>query len=154
MAILAGATMTMTGGTITGNEVDTAGGGVYLDEGGTLELGGPAAINGNTVSSADNNLYLPTQELPGRRLRQLRGRIGVTHGEADYNVIVGTPSGYTITRADEDAYTYDGDYYDIRLKDGNLVLYWHTVGWTSKGTGSTALIQTMRPRRERTLIRH
>ena len=47
VAILAGATMTMTGGTITGNEVDTAGGGVYLAEGGTLELGGPAAINGN-----------------------------------------------------------------------------------------------------------
>ena len=135
VAILAGATMTMTGGTITGNEVDTAGGGVYLDEGGTLELGGPAAINGNTVSSADNNLYLPTTGATWAQIEAATGEIGVTHGEADYNVIVGTPSGYTITRADEDAYTYDGDYYDIRLKDGNLVLYWHTVGVDIEGDG-------------------
>lgn len=110
VAILAGATMTMTGGTITGNEVDTAGGGVYLAEGGTLELGGPAAINGNTVSSADNNLYLPTTGATWAQIEAATGEIGVTHGEADYNVIVGTPSGYTITRADEDAYTYDGGY--------------------------------------------
>ena len=135
VAILAGATMTMTGGTITGNEVDTAGGGVYLAEGGTLELGGPAAINGNTVSSADNNLYLPTTGATSAQIEAATGEIGVTHGEADYNVIVGTPSGYTITRADEDAYTYDGDYYDIRLKDGNLVLYWHTVGVDIEGDG-------------------
>lgn len=135
VAILAGATMTMTGGTITGNEVDTAGGGVYLAEGGTLELGGPAAINGNTVSSADNNLYLPTTGATWAQIEAATGEIGVTHGEADYNVIVGTPSGYTINRADEDAYTYDGDYYDIRLKDGNLVLYWHTVGVDIEGDG-------------------
>ena len=135
VAILAGATMTMTGGTITGNEVDTAGGGVYLAEGGTLELGGPAAINGNTVSSADNNLYLPTTGATWAQIEAATGEIGVTHGEADYNVIVGTPSGYTITRADEDAYTYDGGYYDIRLKDGNLVLYWHTVGVDIEGDG-------------------
>ena len=78
LAILAGATMTMTGGTITGNEVDTAGGGVYLAEGGTLELGGPAAINGNTVSSADNNLYLPTTGATWAQIEAATGEIGVT----------------------------------------------------------------------------
>lgn len=135
VAVMAGATFTMTGGDIGGNTVDTSGGGVYLAPGGILELSGPATITGNTAAGADNNLYLPTTGATFEQTAPATGTVGVTHGEADYNVIVGIPSGYTIAATDEAAYTYDTGAYDIRLKNGNLVLYYWTVGVEINGSG-------------------
>lgn len=131
VAVLGGA-FRMTGGTIGGNKVDTAGGGVYLGPGGVLELGGAASITGNTVAGITNNLYLPTINTTFEQVEAATGTIGVTHGAAAYDLIIGTPG--TIIAADEAAYSYDTGAYDIRLKNGNLVLYKWTVGVTINGT--------------------
>ena len=54
-------TLTMNGGSITGNTTNGDGGGVYFG-GDTFRISGNLDISGNKKSSADNNVYLPTNK--------------------------------------------------------------------------------------------
>lgn len=121
-------TFVLTSGKIKDNTVDTAGGGVYLQPGATMEVSGNIEISGNQANGVENNLYLPENGVQLMVSGTVSGNIGLTHAEADYGVIIGAANGYDIQTLDENSFTYDGGAFDIRLKDGHLVLYWYTVG--------------------------
>lgn len=135
VAVLDGAVLHMTGGEIRDNQVDSAGGGVYLAPGGILALGGGATITENKADNVESNLYLPTTDAAFSQVAAATGSIGVSHGEADYGVVVGVPDGYGISSSDETAYHYDGGDYDIRLRGGNLILDHWTVRVEINGEG-------------------
>lgn len=138
VAVLAGGSMYMTGGTISANTVDTAAGGLFIDPSATVRLSGNLTIQSNTAAGKNNNLYLPNKNSFGV-LGAITGDVGITCGNATYEDIVGMPAiDYTIAQTDEIPFTYDGGTYDIRLKNGNLVLYWWMVDVDFSGGGITS----------------
>lgn len=127
VAVDANSTFAMRGGSIQDNSVDTVGGGIYLTPGATLDLHGDLTVQGNHAGEDTSNLHLPENAafvLSGA----VSGRVGVTCAAPDYDVVIGSASGYAIQASDEDAFAYDDGSYDIRLKHGDMVLYHFTVG--------------------------
>ena len=120
-------TFTMLGGSIEGNSVDTAGGGIYPIPGAAVLLGGNLTVQDNQAAGEDNNLYLP-EDVTFGLTKSISGQVGVTCETPDYGVTVGVASDYILQVSDEDAVVYDSGEYDIRLKHGDLVLYYFTVG--------------------------
>lgn len=127
VAVGSGSMFKMYGGSIQANSVDTNGGGIYLAPGGAMSLSGDVDITRNEAGGVEDNLFLANAETHFSLRGPVTGSVGVTCGEATYGVVVGTPNDYSIQAGDEAAFTYDGDEYDIRLQDGNLVLFWFTV---------------------------
>ena len=137
VAVDASSVFAMEGGSIEDNSVDTAGGGIYVTPGAVVRLRGDLSVSGNLTDGQSNNLYLP-ENTTVQLIGAVSDQIGITSEAADYNVPLGVGDGYTIQVSDEDAFVYDGGEYDIRLKNGDLVLYWYTVGVNSSLNGVTS----------------
>lgn len=134
VAVDADSTFIFSGGSIQGNQVDTAGGGVYLAPGGSALLSGSLIVEGNSAGGEASNLFLP-DEAAFSMTGTVNGKVGVTCETPDYSLTVGTPQGYDIQPLDEGAFSYDDGQFDIRLKGGDLVLYWFTVPVTLRLDG-------------------
>ena len=78
-AIFNAGTLTVTGAYIDGNEAETAGGGIYLDQNVTFD--GDIKVTNNKVNDADNNVYIVSDEKIniGNDL-SADSSIGVTYG--------------------------------------------------------------------------
>lgn len=126
VAVDASSNFTMRGGSIRKNRVDTHGGGVYVHPGAQVALGGNITVHGNLAGEAEDNLFLPLDATIGLS-GTVSGQVGVTCEGPDYHRVVAVPEDYAIRTLDEGAFHTDDGAYDIRLKDGNLVLYWFTV---------------------------
>lgn len=147
VAVLAGSTFLLHGGAIQGNSVDTNGGGIYLEPGGAAWLRGTLEVSGNEAGGVEDNIFLPDVETQFELTGAVQGNVGVTCGQAAYGEVVGIPNDYSIKASDEDAFHYDSGAYDVRLQNGELVLYWFTVsveidveGATSDNTAGAAPI--------------
>lgn len=138
VSVDSGAWFKMYGGIIRGNSVDTNGGGVYLAPGGRMNVSGQITIHGNEAGGVEDNVILPNAETRFTLSGRVTGSVGVTSGDAAYGVVIAGPNDYDIHKQDEDAFFYDGGVYDIRLQDGNLVLYWFTVGVEVNIDGATS----------------
>lgn len=137
VAVDSTSTFAMSGGFIRNNDVDTAGGGIYPAPGATVLLGGNLSVRGNRADGSSDNLYLP-EDVAFALDGAMSGQVGITCEAPDYGMTVGTASGYTIQASDEDAFTYDDGAYDIRLKHGDMVLYYFTVGVSLTLDGATS----------------
>ncbi|MBQ7032054.1 MAG: InlB B-repeat-containing protein, partial [Clostridia bacterium] len=117
-------TVSISGGSITGNKAEI-GGGAYSIGGGDVQLSGRVKITDNTLAdgSTASNLYLARTEnilqLSVTGALENEAHIGVSMEIPDIFTTAGT---YTVTNDDKTKFTSDSDAYEVELTDGVLSL--------------------------------
>ena len=117
-------TVSISGGSITGNKAEI-GGGAYSIGGGDVQLSGRVKITDNTLAdgSTASNLYLARTEnilqLSVTGALENEAHIGVSMEIPDIFTTAGT---YTVTNDVKTKFTSDSDAYEVELTDGVLSL--------------------------------
>ncbi len=156
VAVMNGGSFEMSGGSITSNKAETGGAGVYVENGAHVILHakdskGEFLIRDNLLmdntKSTPNNMYFAEKATAGLSGSMEGAEIGVTCEDDYYGRVVFKPEdSNTISSTDEPSFTYDDKTYDIRLdslteKEGNLILWYWTVGVDVRGTNASSTNQ-------------